>query len=70
MQYSKAIKLLGRNIRRRRHALNLSQEELALRADIERSYMGRIERGEANPSFKKICAISRALGREVYELVR
>ncbi|WP_441339066.1 helix-turn-helix domain-containing protein [Pseudoalteromonas sp. SR41-6] len=42
-----AIKV-GKEIRKARKAKGFSQERLALNAKIDRSYMGRIERGEAN----------------------
>lgn len=52
----------GRAIREARHELGISQEELALRADIQRSYLGGIERGERNPSLTNIVKIARTLG--------
>ena len=39
----------------------LTQEQLAHKANIERSYMGAIERGEKNPTLKKLYSISNAL---------
>mgnify|MGYP001177500320 CR=1 FL=1 len=39
---------LGRVIRTSRKSAGLSQEALALQAKVDRSYVGRIERGEAN----------------------
>lgn len=40
--------LLGKNIRHARKKKGYSQEALALNAKLDRSYVGRIERGEAN----------------------
>lgn len=40
--------LLGKNIRQARKEKGYSQEGLALHAKLDRSYVGRIERGEAN----------------------
>lgn len=40
--------LLGENIRNARKEKGYSQESLALNAKLDRSYVGRIERGEAN----------------------
>ena len=37
---------------------------------LDRSYMGGVERGERDRSFKKLCAIARALGRDVGSLTR
>jgi transcriptional regulator with XRE-family HTH domain len=42
-----------------------SQEEFAYRANIDRTYMGGVERGERNLSLKKLFAIAQALGRDV-----
>jgi DNA-binding XRE family transcriptional regulator len=52
----------GMAVRVARRALNLSQEELAHRASIDRSHMGRIERGERNVTFFNIIRIASALG--------
>ena len=61
---------LGQNIRARRKELSLSQEELARRCNIDRSYMGQIERGNANPSLAVIDAIAFALAVTASELLR
>lgn len=47
-----------------------SQEDFAYRANIDRSYMGGVEHGERNFSFKKLCALATALGRDVGSLPR
>lgn len=59
---------LGKAIITLRRERGLSQEALALKADIDRSYMGRIERGERSVSFDKIDAICHALGIDFLEL--
>lgn len=48
-----------------RLALDVSQQQLATRVGVSRSYIGRIERGEANPSLKLVQAIADALGLEL-----
>jgi len=53
---------LGAAIRARRKALGLSQEALADEARVDRSHMGKIERGERNVTFLNIVRISTALG--------
>ena len=53
---------IGKNIRRRRVDLKLSQEQLALRLGMSTCYLGRIERGQNNPSVKKLYAVSKELG--------
>lgn len=52
----------GNRIRAIRKEKNLSQEELAALANIDRSYMGHIERGEKNVTLTKIYQIADALG--------
>ena len=44
----------GKAIRRRRRELDLSQEELAERAELHRNYISGIETGTRNPSLKNI----------------
>ncbi len=68
--YSKAQKAFGSKIRALRLKDNVSQEDLAYKAGIERSYMGKIERGEGNPSFKKIVDIANALNVNLNELLK
>ena len=48
---------LGRRIAARRRVLGLSQEEMALEADYNRSYIGKIERGEKNVSLRTLCRL-------------
>ena len=52
---------LGQSIRTLRKQRQLSQEQLAALAEIDRAYMGRIERGEQSISLDKIWAICDAL---------
>jgi len=51
-------------------AKGLSQEALALESNIATSYVGGVERGQRNPSFKKLCAIGRVIGRDLGSLCR
>ncbi|ATQ41496.1 helix-turn-helix domain-containing protein [Caulobacter mirabilis] len=62
------LKTLGRRVREKRKSLSWSQEELAHRADIDRSYIGGVERGVRNLSFSVLCQICRALECDVAEL--
>ena len=55
-------------MRERRKALGWSQEELAHRADVDRSYVGGVERGERNITFRMLCQLSAALELSVSEL--
>jgi transcriptional regulator with XRE-family HTH domain len=52
---------LSQNIKRLRKERGISQEKLALRAEIDRSYMSELERCLANPSIDALLRISNAL---------
>lgn len=51
----------GERVKATRKIQKLSQEELAERADLHRTYIGMIERGEKNVTLLSIIKISRAL---------
>lgn len=57
----KLIKAIGERIRSFRLELQISQEELANEADIPLSQIGRIERGETNPTISTLFVIAEAL---------
>lgn len=57
----KQLVVFGQRIRAIRKEKGLSQESLAALADIDRSYMGHIERGEKNITLTKIYQIAKAL---------
>lgn len=59
--YDVYLKAIGGTIRVLRKNLGFSQEELAHRSSIDRSHMGKIERGERNLSVINMIKISRAL---------
>jgi transcriptional regulator with XRE-family HTH domain len=65
-----SLQLLGHRIREARRANKLSQEDLALKSNTATSYIGGVERGQRNPSLKKMCAIAKILGRDVGSLTR
>jgi transcriptional regulator with XRE-family HTH domain len=52
---------LGQNIVFLRKARHLSQEDLALEANLDRTYIGGIERGERNVAGVNLCKIARTL---------
>lgn len=58
----------GKAVRRRRRELDLSQEELAERAELHRTYLSDIERGEGNPSLEIIEKLANALDISVVSL--
>lgn len=56
------VKLLfGRRIRALRKDRGWSQEEFAFHVDLDRSYIGGVERGERNISLENICLIAETL---------
>ena len=60
---------LGAAIRERRIALDLSQEAFADYAEIDRSHIGRIERGERNVTFLNILRIAKAVQCKASDLL-
>jgi transcriptional regulator with XRE-family HTH domain len=58
------------NVRRHRLALGLSQEELASRADLHRTYVGSIEREERNLTVDNVDRIAQALGLDAVDLLQ
>jgi transcriptional regulator with XRE-family HTH domain len=61
---------IGQAIRSQRTALHLSQEALADAAGLDRSHMGRIERGQRNLSIRNFRRIADALQMRPSELLR
>ncbi|OGA58591.1 MAG: XRE family transcriptional regulator [Betaproteobacteria bacterium RIFCSPLOWO2_12_FULL_65_14] len=59
---------LGQAVRRRRTEMDLSQESLAERADLHRTYVADIERGVRNVSLKNIEKLARALEVSIADL--
>ena len=66
--YDKLNEEFGKRVRTLRAQEGYSQEEFAQEAGIDRSYYGRIERGEANPTLRNIAAIASVFGISVTEL--
>lgn len=65
----KLLKRFGSRVRTLRIENKLSQEALANDAGIPVNQIGRIERGEINPSLSTVYAISMALGIKLPDLV-
>jgi transcriptional regulator with XRE-family HTH domain len=70
LRKSASLQLLGQRIREARKVKGLSQEDLALESNTAPSYIGGVERGHRNPSFKKLCAIAKVIGRDLGSLCR
>jgi transcriptional regulator with XRE-family HTH domain len=61
---------LATNLRRLRQAAGLSQEELAHRADIDRTYISSIERQQYAASIEVVDRLAKGLGVEASELLQ
>lgn len=64
-----AIKMFGENVRRIRMSKNISQEQLAYKAEVEFSQISRIERGKVNTSVSMIYILATALEIDPKELI-
>ncbi|MBV7522472.1 helix-turn-helix domain-containing protein [Ensifer sp. ENS12] len=60
--------LVALNLRRLRVARQISQDDLALAAGIERSYAGHLERGTKNPTIVTLEKLAQAMECEIGEL--
>ncbi|KFZ36516.1 XRE family transcriptional regulator [Shewanella mangrovi] len=59
----------GAKLRDKRNALGLSQDKMALLAEMDRSYAGRIERGEVNITLEKAYQLAEVLECDIRELL-
>ena len=59
--------LVARNLRRLRVRQGLSQEALAVDAEIDRTYVSRVERGLENPTVAVLEKLSKALSADITE---
>ena len=64
------VELLGANVRRVRKAKGISQEKLALDAEMKRSYVSDLERGVRNPTVRALGRLADALGVDPAELLK
>lgn len=71
MDVSKASivhKKIAQNLLRFRKAKGMTQEQVAYEADLNRAYIGYIERGERKPSVETLEKIARVLGIKLMKL--
>lgn len=59
----------GQLVRKYRKEKSMSQEHLALLCNMDRSYLGRIERGEVNPTLEKLYELAKSLDVNVKDLL-
>lgn len=60
---------LGKSIRSKREKMNLSQEKLGYEANIHRTYIGAIERGERNASIEILGTLALVLGCNLSDIM-
>jgi transcriptional regulator with XRE-family HTH domain len=60
---------LGRAVREIRGRRDLSQEELGFRARLHRNYVGAVERGEMNPTFRTLLRLTVGLRVKLSDLI-
>jgi transcriptional regulator with XRE-family HTH domain len=64
------LEQFGRRVRERREDIELSQEQLAERADLHRTYISSVEQGRRNLALRNIVKLAQALELDPSELVR
>lgn len=64
------LNLFGENVRKYRRVLDISQEELAYRAGLHRTYIGMIERAEKNITLVNMEKIANALEVNIEDLIK
>jgi len=66
---SRLLLIIANNIRMRRKAQGLSQEELAERSNLHRTYIGAVERAERNITINSLEKIANALKIDIKHLL-
>jgi transcriptional regulator with XRE-family HTH domain len=66
---TETLRVLGLLIRRRRMATGISQEELGLRCNLDRTYISGLERGIRNPSLTALVNLAQGLNITVSQLL-
>ena len=67
---ARTLLAFGRNVARMRANRGLSQDKLAEKADLDRTFVSGIERGVRNPGIKTVLRIARALEVNIGELFK
>jgi transcriptional regulator with XRE-family HTH domain len=65
---SKTHTKLGERVKELRKKLGMTQEDLAFKVGVDRSYMGFVERGEKNPTLLRLTKIAKTLKVKLSEL--
>ncbi|HXR46610.1 MAG TPA: helix-turn-helix transcriptional regulator [Candidatus Limnocylindrales bacterium] len=61
-KHDPVLRSLGQSVAKHRRAKDLTQEALAEKASLDRTYLSDIERGVRNPGIKNVVLIAKALG--------
>ncbi len=64
------LEKFGEQVRKERHQKGFSQEELAARAGVHRTYIGMIERAEKNITLENIEKVIKALGLKISDFFK
>jgi len=64
------VKVFGQVVRAKRERMGISQEKLAFKAKLHRTYISLVERGERNPSLMVIATLASVLGTTMWELLK
>lgn len=67
---TEALNNLGQIIREKRESKGLTQIEVAEKAQLDRNYIGMVERGERNPSYLSLIKIAKGLDMTVDQLIK
>lgn len=70
MNKYKILRKFGNKIKEERIKLGLSQEELAIKAGVHRTYIGMIERAEKNITLKNIEKLAIALNLQIFDFFK
>lgn len=69
MEDNEYLKQFAQRVRKLRDSQGISQEKLAERAGLHRTYIGMVERLERNPSLVCVYKIANGLGIDIKELL-
>ena len=70
MEDKEYLKMFAKRVKTLREAQGLSQEKLAEKSELHRTYIGMVERLERNPSLICIYKIANGLGVHITELLK
>jgi transcriptional regulator with XRE-family HTH domain len=68
--HKSTLEKFGEEVRTQRLSQGLSQEQLAVKAGVHRTYIGMIERAEKNITLENISKVAKALGLSISQLTK